>query len=119
MRARWTRYAVTSFALVALVMGPMGAAHAVVAATIRGSGSDWRPARVTIDRGQTVRWRAVGNTHTVTAYGGGWSKDTRIRAGETTRRTFNETGVFRFYCKLHADIEGGTCSGMCGRVTVT
>ena len=119
MRARRNRYAVASFALAALVLGPAGAAHAVVAATVRGSGSDWRPARVTINAGETVRWRAVGNTHTVTAYGGGWSKDTRITAGESTRKTFNETGVFRYYCTIHADVSGGTCSGMCGRVTVT
>jgi plastocyanin len=118
MRARRTRFAVASFALAALALGPAGTAHAVVAATIRGSGSDWNPARATINAGETVRWKAVGSTHTVTAYGGGWSKDTRITAGETTRKTFNNTGTFKFVCTIHGDVSGGTCSGMCGRIVV-
>ena len=119
MRARPVRLIVAAFAVAALALGPSGTAQAVVAATFRGSGSSWNPTRATINAGQTVRWKAVSGTHTVTAYGGGWSKNTRISSGETTRRTFNSTGTFKFRCTLHSTLSSGNCSGMCGRVVVT
>jgi plastocyanin len=118
-RRNRTRFAVAVFAAAALALGPSGTAQAVVAVTIRGSGTSWNPARATINAGETVRWKAVGSTHTVTAYGGNWSKNTRISAGETTRRTFNSTGTYRFRCTIHSTLSSGNCSGMCGRVVVT
>jgi plastocyanin len=102
-----------------LALSVSGVALAGVDATIRGSGESWNPTRVTIDTGDTVRWRSVSGTHTVTAYGGGWSKNTRINSGESTRKTFNSTGTFKFRCTLHSDLSSGNCSGMCGRVVVT
>jgi plastocyanin len=102
-----------------LTLATMGVAHAGVAATIRGRGTSWHPSSVTINAGQTVRWKAVGATHTVTSYGGGWSKNTRLNAGETTRKTFNNTGTYKFYCTIHGSVSGGVCSGMCGSVRVT
>jgi len=116
MKAR-TKVAAVAFAA-GLALSASGAALAGVDATIRGSGTSWNPTRTTINAGQTVRWKAVSGTHTVTAYGGGWSKDTRIRAGEATRKTFNNTGTYKFVCTLHGDVSGGQCSGMCGRVVV-
>jgi plastocyanin len=111
------RFAAVLFAG-ALTLSASGTALAGVDVTIRGSGSSWNPERVTIDTGDTVRWRSVSGTHTVTAFGGGWSKDTRIAEGEATRRTFNSTGTFKFRCTLHSTLSSGTCSGMCGRVRV-
>jgi plastocyanin len=116
-RGRRARFTATLFAG-ALALSASGTALAGVDATIRGSGTSWNPTRVTIGTGDTVRWKAVGSTHTVTSYGGGWSKDTRITAGEATRRTFNSTGTFKFYCRIHGNVSGGTCTGMCGRVVV-
>ena len=113
------RLAVATIATLALVVGPVGAASATVDATVRGSGTSWNPARTSIHTGDTVRWKAVGSTHTVTAYGGNWSKDTRLSAGDTTRKTFNNSGTFKFYCTIHGDVSGGTCTGMCGRIVVT
>jgi plastocyanin len=118
-RRNRTRIAVAAFAVAALALGPSGTAQAAVAATIKGSGTSWNPTRVTINAGQTVRWKAVSGTHTVTAYGGNWSKNTVLSAGETTQKTFRRTGVFKFLCTIHGDLSGGTCSGMCGRVRVT
>ena len=111
------RLAATVFAA-GLVMSVSGVALAGVDATIRGSGTSWNPTRVTIGTGGTVRWRSTSGTHTVTAYGGGWSKDTRIESGESTRKTFNSTGTYKFVCTLHGNVSGGTCTGMCGRVRV-
>ncbi|MDP9328304.1 MAG: hypothetical protein M3P10_08855 [Actinomycetota bacterium] len=118
-RRNRTRFAVAVFAVAALALGPSGTAQAVVAATIKASGSSWNPTRVTINAGQTVRWKAVSGTHTVTAYGGNWSKNTVLSTGETTRRTFNSTGIFKFLCAIHGSLSGGICTGMCGRVRVT
>ena len=116
MRAR-TKVAALGFAA-GLALSASGAALAGVNATIRGSGTSWNPTRTTINAGQTVRWKAVGSTHTVTSYGGGWSKDTRITAGEATRKTFNNAGTYKFVCTIHGDVSGGQCIGMCGRVVV-
>lgn len=81
-------------------------------------GFRFRPARAEVARGTRVVWRAVGGTHTVTAYGGGWSKDTRIRAGERTGFTFEQRGTFRYRCRIHSTRVDGRCTGMCGRVVV-
>ena len=119
MMGRGSRVRFAAVLLVgALALSASGTALAGVDITIRWSGSSWNPARVAIDRGDTVRWRSVSGTHTVTAFGGGRSKDTRIAAGESTRRTFTSTGIYRFRCTLHSTLSNGTCSGMCGRVRV-
>lgn len=94
------------------------AATPAAAVTIRGSGTRWRPARVDIDRGDRVRWRAVSGNHTVRAYGGNWTFRERLDQGETVSRRFRQRGTYRFYCSIHGNVSGGTCSGMCGRVRV-
>jgi plastocyanin len=118
-RRNRTRFVVAAFAVATIALGPSGTAQAAIAATFRGSGTSWSPTRVTINAGQTVRWKAVSGTHTVTAYGGNWSKNTVLSAGETTRRTFTNTGVYKFLCTIHGNVSGGVCTGMCGRVRVT
>jgi plastocyanin len=119
MRSRRNHAGLALVLTTMVVITMSGTAQAAVAATIRGSGTSWNPTRVTINAGQTVRWKAVSGTHTVTAYGGNWSKNTVISAGETTRKTFKRTGVFKFLCTIHGDVSGGVCTGMCGRVRVT
>ena len=86
---------------------------------IRGNNQRWHPATVTISEGTRVTWRAVDVTHTVTAYGGNWSKNVTISAGEHTRKTFHNAGTFKFRCTIHSTLSGGNCTGMCGRVEVT
>jgi plastocyanin len=102
-----------------LVAGVTVAAAAPSSAvTIRGSGNRWRPARVDIDRGDRVRWRAVSGTHIVRAYGGNWTFSERLSPGESTARRFRQRGTYRFFCSIHGNVAGGDCSGMCGRVRV-
>jgi plastocyanin len=96
----------------------LAATSPAAAVTIKGSGSQWSPARVDIDRGDRVRWRAVSGTHTVRAYGGNWTFSERIAAGESVSRRFRRTGTYRFFCSIHGNVSGGTCTGMCGRVRV-
>jgi plastocyanin len=113
------RTIVVAAALSTLVLGQAGTANAVVAATIRGSGTSWSPTHVTIDRGQTVKWKATSGNHTVRSYGGNWSFSRSLDQGTSRTHTFNSTGTFKFYCTIHGNLSGGTCSGMCGRVRVT
>jgi plastocyanin len=80
----------------------------------------WSPRAVTVSKGGTVTWKAVGcGPHTVTSYSSNWSKNTTIATGSSTSRTFKRTGVFKFRCLFHSSLIGGVCSGMCGKVTVT
>jgi plastocyanin len=113
MGMRWL--GVTAVLAAGLTVAAMSPAAAV---TIRGSGGQWSPARVNIDRGDGVRWRAVSGAHTVRAYGGNWTFSERIAAGESVSHRFRRTGTYRFFCSIHGDVTGGTCTGMCGRVRV-
>jgi plastocyanin len=96
----------------------VAAATPSTAVTIRGSGTSWRPARVDIVRGDRVRWRAVSGTHTVRAYGGNWTYSRILSEGESVSRRFRQRGTYRFFCSIHGNVAGGTCTGMCGRVLV-
>lgn len=81
----------------------------------------WEPARRAIAKGDRVVWRNPTNcTHTVSAYGGGWSKSTGLSPGERTAKRFRRTGTFKFRCLVrgHSALENGICYGMCGRVRV-
>jgi plastocyanin len=108
-------------AALVLVLAIAGAASGAV--LVRGIRTDsgrnvWRPRIVDIARGQTVKWKAVEGTHTVTAYGGNWSKNVTLSQGEATTKTFNNNGTYRFRCTLHSTLSNGTCNGMCGKVVV-
>lgn len=106
-------------ATVVLTAGLVIAAVAPAAAvTIRGSGTRWSPARVNIDRGDRVRWRAASGSHTVRAYGGNWTFSKQIDKGEVVSRRFRQRGTFRFFCSIHGTVTAGQCTGMCGRVRV-
>jgi plastocyanin len=109
-----------ALAVIATVLLMMtGTAQAVVAATIRGSGTTWHPTHVSINAGQTVKWKATNGNHTVHSYGGNWSFSHTLNDGTSRTHTFNSTGTFKFYCTIHGSVSGGVCSGMCGKVHVT
>ena len=109
--------------LAAVVFVLMIATAASGAVLVRGLRTDdgrniWRPRKVDVDVGQTVKWKAVEGNHTVTAYGGNWSKDVTLAQGETTTKTFNNPGRYKFRCRFHSTLSDGVCSGMCGKVVV-
>lgn len=112
---RMRKMGVTAMLAAGVTIAAMSPAAAV---TIRGSGTQWSPARVNIDRGDRVRWRAASGTHTVRAYGGNWTFSKRIAAGESVSHRFRRTGTYRFFCSIHGNVSGGDCTGMCGRVRV-
>jgi plastocyanin len=116
------RRQLVALTLAAAVMGGVAAQPAEAATVVKGvltsSGYRWRPGAVSISKGGKVVWKAVNSKHTVTAYGGNWSKDTTINQGQSTSKTFKRSGVFKFRCRFHSTLVNGVCSGMCGKVTV-
>jgi plastocyanin len=79
----------------------------------------YRPASVSVARGTTIVWKATCGNHTVTAYGGNWSKNTTINQGQSTSRVFKAKGVFKFRCIFHSHKDStGHWVGMIGKVTV-
>lgn len=109
-------------ASLATPMTPSTAARAKIKAA--GSPSDgfrWDPATRSIGKGDRIVWtNPTGQNHTVSAYGGNWSKSTQIAPGEKTRKKFRKRGTFRFRCLVrgHSSISDGRCVGMCGQIVV-
>lgn len=79
----------------------------------------WNPDFKHIEPGSKIVWRnPTSRTHTVTAYGRRWNKDTRLAPGTGTSKTFKREGVYKFRCKKHSTVSDGNCNGMCGVVHV-
>lgn len=101
---------------VAILAAPALAAPVRVRAT---SNNTWSPFEQHSSPGQRVVWKnPTGRRHSVTAFGGNWSKDTVIRAGERTRKVFRRTGTYRYRCRFHSHLDGTECHGMCGQIHV-
>lgn len=87
--------------------------------TVKAIVSHWSPTTVRISTGDTIKWKAVSGTHTVTAYGGNWTFNHDLATGQVEDRTFRHAGTFRFRCMFHSTLTNGHCSGMCGKVVVS
>ena len=104
-----------------LVPQSIAATSRIKAAGSSSSGFRWEPTSRTISKGDTIVWtNPTSKRHTVTAYGGNWSKSTTIDPGEKTSKRFRSSGTFRFRCLVrgHSAINDGRCVGMCGTVVV-
>jgi plastocyanin len=122
MTARRRRGLAALTLAVALTAGTTGTADAVtvgVRGIFNGSRYVWSPMAQTINRGVTVRWRAVDGSHTVKSRGTNWTYFRNVSAGTSVARTFNRRGTFRYYCTIHGSVVNGVCSGMCGRIVVS
>lgn len=87
--------------------------------TVKGIITHWSPTTVRISRGDTIKWKAVSGTHTVTAYGSNWTFNHDLATGQVEDRTFRQAGTFRFRCMFHSTLTNGHCTGMCGKVVVS
>ena len=111
--------------VVAMVLVGVASLPAGSVSVVRGVSTDagfrWRPRITEVARSSRVVWKAVDGSHTVTSYGGGWSKNTTLPEGQQTSFTFNSRGTFKFRCTIlfHSTLSSGTCSGMCGKVVVS
>ncbi len=118
----------TSFVLGAFLVSILVAAAGAVGAgrdvparatkAVKGIVTHWSPTTVAISTGDTIKWKAVVGTHSVTAYGGNWRFNHDMLAGQSVHRIFRQAGTFRFRCTFHSTLTNGVCSGMCGKVVV-
>lgn len=101
----------------ATASGTQGAS-ATPTRVITMSGSTFGTVRASVDPGTTVTWRNQdGVPHTVTSAqfhdsAAAWSFDERAAADERISYTFEDPGVYEYYCTIHGR---GT---MCGVVLV-
>lgn len=112
-----TRHVILAGALAGIALWQAGPA-AAAAATVQARCDFFSPATKSVAKGTKVIWRSVCDDHTVTSYGGNWAKNTVLDQGQSTSKTFAAKGTFRYRCRFHSDLEGSTCSGMCGKVVV-
>jgi plastocyanin len=71
---------------------------------------------IEIAPGESVEWLMVGdNPHNVFASDGSWESELTMERGARYTRTFDETGVYPYFCTFHGNAEGG---GMAGYVVV-
>jgi plastocyanin len=104
----------------AAAAGPSGPTASRSTKVVKGIGAGhWSPTTVRISTGDSIRWRAVSNTHTVTAYGGNWTFNRTLTVGSSATFRFAHAGTYRFRCRFHSTLIDGHCSGMCGKVTVS
>src|SRR5687767_12025283 len=70
----------------------------------------FKPKRIEIGQGTSVKWVNKGDeTHTVTSGNAFDSGD--IAPGDTFRRKFKQTGVFKYSCTIHPEMRGRVVSG--------
>lgn len=101
----------------AVAPSPTLAAKARIKAT---SSRNWSPEFKHVRPGTRVIWKnPTGTTHTVTAYGGGWSKNSTVAAnGGRTSKRFRKEGAYRYRCTRHSTLIAGDCDGMCAVIHV-
>ena len=85
---------------------------------VKAMSSSWSPTTIRISRNDTIKWKAVVGSHTVTAYGGNWHFNHSLIVGSPVIRRFTQTGTFKFRCTFHSSLAGTQCTGMCGKVVV-
>ncbi len=74
------------------------------------------PRNVRADAGATITWTNEDETrHTVTSASDNWTEDAEVDGGEETTHTFQESGVYDVYCRLHGDTD---LSGMSMKVGI-
>lgn len=110
--------------LVAAALAACGGGDDAVEVSMLDNSFD--PSEITIEAGQAVRFVNDGAVeHNAIAYDESWStEDTfgELLMGpeEATEVTFDEPGVYPYFCSLHATrLDDGTYAGMVGTVTVT
>jgi predicted lipoprotein with Yx(FWY)xxD motif len=110
-------FVIVALLVMATAVGARGA-EGRTTKVVRGVGTSWAPRVIRIASGTTIRWKAVSNSHTVTAYGGHWVFNRSLPQGSSIQRRFKTQGVFLFRCRIHSQLVSGQCQGMCGKVVV-
>jgi plastocyanin len=105
----------TTLSLVALLVFAPAAWAQGQEVTVRMEDNFFDPATITVEPGTTVTWVQSGNNpHTTTSYDGLWDSGLiEGGSGGTFSFTFEEPGIYDYFCIPHEDL------GMVGSVTVT
>lgn len=117
---RPTKKLLTLFSALAIALVPAAALSATK--SIGVSGSSWSRPRITIAKGDTVKWtNGSFQMHTVVAYGSNWTKKEILDPyGGTTSHRFRALGIYKYRCTEHSvKFKGQPCEGMCGTVKVS
>jgi plastocyanin len=96
---------------VAIAVGaaaPAPAASAPSSASVRIKDIDFKPARVTVRRGGTVRWSFLDarTPHNVRSSGRPRFRGSATKQKGSFRVTFRHAGVYRYVCTLHLNMKG-------------
>ena len=106
--ARRRRVAAAALATtLALIVGVASAGGA----SVRAVNFSFKPAKITIQKGQKVTWKRIEGRHTVTLKNGSFDK-VLSRAHPRASLKFNRRGTFRYFCRFHRSL------GMKGKVIV-
>ncbi|MFC7137914.1 halocyanin domain-containing protein [Halobaculum litoreum] len=91
-----------------------GSVTVTVGSEANGGAFGFGPAAVRVDPGTTVTWEwtGKGGSHNVVADGGAFESELVGESGHTFEHTFEEAGVYRYYCTPHKAM------GMKGAVVV-
>lgn len=87
---------------------PAPAASPPSSATVKIQDIDFKPARVTIRRGGSVRWsfRDVATSHNVRSKGRPRFPGSPTKKTGSYRVTFKRAGTYRYVCTLHLNMKG-------------
>jgi plastocyanin len=99
--------------LAAGAIGTSALPSAAEVAKVRMRDNFFKPKRVTVERGDKVRWVNSGsNPHTTTSTTGSWDSGTINPGDPAFSKRFRKRGTFKYICSIHVD------QGMRGKVVV-
>jgi plastocyanin len=91
---------------------------------VADGGLKYSPKTAHVKKGKRIKWTNQGSgTHTVTFYkkpSGSDVKSFTLSAGSSKKRKPKKTGTYKYRCLIgsHSDLDGGQCSGMCGKLKI-
>jgi plastocyanin len=90
--------------LIAVLVAALPSGAAAATKRVRIGDLFFDPARITINAGDTVRWRWVGEAkHNVAVKRGPVKFKSAIKTSGSFKRTLDETGTYRYICTVHPD----------------
>jgi plastocyanin len=95
-----------------LILSLAGAAASAATHEVQVISFRFEPETLTIQPGDTVRWRNTGGGHNVTADDDSFGNGPPSSASWTYTFTFNNAGDYRYYCQPHGGPGGAGMAGM-------
>ncbi len=113
------QWRIRAFVLAVLAVGVVaacGGGDATDVVQVLGVDDSFSPEILEIGVGDAVEWKMEGdNPHNVYASDNSWQSPFEMQRGDKYTRTFDEAGVYAYFCTFHGTAEG---DGMAGYVIV-